>query len=75
MDVQSSTSQLPALYQRPAPSLMESRPYVPSLYPEDIVDCIEIRTERISPAKTEVTHYVSFASPVIEKGSLIDLFI
>jgi hypothetical protein len=75
MDVQSSTSRLPALYRGHVPSLSESMPYVPSLYPEDIVDCIEIRTERISPVKKPMTHYISVTSPIIEKGSLIDLFV
>jgi hypothetical protein len=75
MDVQASISHLPAPYQWPVPSLRESTPYVPTIFPEDIVDCVEIRTELCSPATTAVTSYISFTKPITEKGSLIDLFV
>jgi len=75
MDVQASNSHVPTLYQRPVLVLQESMPRVPSFYPEDIVDCIEIRTGQFLPTSTAVTHYVSSAGPIKAKGSLIDLFV
>jgi hypothetical protein len=75
MDVQTSISHPPALYQRPAPLSRESMPYVPSLYPYDIVDYVEIPKGRFSPANATVTRYISFTDPTTEKGLLIDLFV
>jgi hypothetical protein len=75
MDVQASDSRVPTLYQRPVAVLQASMPRVPSFYPEDVVDCVEIRTGHFLPTSTVVTHYVSSAGSIKEKGSLIDLFV
>lgn len=74
MDVKPTISQLPTLYRGPSPLTGERMPRVPSVI-EDIVDCVEIRSGRFSPANTTAIRYVSFAAPVKEKGTLIDLFV
>jgi len=75
MDVPAIISQLPTLYQRPVPLLRERMPYVPSVFPKDIVDRVEIRKGGLSSANTAIMLYSSFARPIIEKGLLIDLFV
>ena len=75
MDIKPTTSQLPTLYQRPAPLAGEKALNVPSVRSEDVVDCVEIRAGRFSPANDTAIRYVSFAAPGEKKGTLIDLFI
>lgn len=74
MDIQRSTSHLPALYHGSAILFRESMPYSPSLYHEDNIDYVEIREEQLLTAQAIVMNYVSGAVLVIEKGTLIDLF-
>ncbi len=74
MDVKAFISNIPALYQRPVPFSMEGTPYLPSVCPGDTVDCVEIRTRPFSPANRTIKYYTSFDCPIVDKGSLIDLF-
>ena len=55
-----------------------SRTTMPSLpvYPEDIIDTVELDKGRHSPAYTQIVNYKSLSNnPVKEKGTFVDVWI
>ena len=80
MDVKLQNTQIavavPAQYQRAITSLQQA--YVPSapISPDDIFDCVELRSGKTSPVNKQIITYRPSDSPQIKnKGQIIDTWI
>ena len=79
MDVKSSNTQIivtvPATYQRAVPLVQQvSLPSSP-VSPDDIVDCVELRSGKTSQANRQIIRYSPpDSSRIKEKGKFVDIW-
>ena len=79
MDVKSPNAQIsitvPAQYQRAVPLLQHASLSSSPVSPDDIVDCVELRSGKNSPANRQIiTYRPSDSSRIKNKGQFIDIW-
>jgi hypothetical protein len=75
MDLKLTNTQVPTTYQRPLLILQPVASRAVPLSADDIIDCVEIRTERREQPKNRTVQYTLSDNTRKEKGTLIDLWI
>lgn len=80
MDVKSPNARIPitvpAQYQRAVPLLQHVSLPSSSVSPDDVVDCVELQTDKPSPANMQIIRYRYSDSPRIKnKGQFIDIWV
>jgi hypothetical protein len=75
MDLKLTNTQVPTTYQRPLLVLQPVASRTVPVSADDIIDCVEIRTERREQPKNRTVQYTLSDNTRKEKGTLIDLWI
>jgi hypothetical protein len=75
MDIKLTNTQVPTTYQRPLLVLQPVASRTVPVSADDIIDCVEIRTERREQPKNRTVQYTLSDNTRKEKGTLIDLWI
>ena len=66
----------PAQYERALPLLQHVSHPAALLSPDEVIDCVELRTGKTSPANKQITRYRPSDSPRIKnKGQIVDTWI
>ena len=67
---------VPAQYERALPLLQHVSHPAALLSPDDIIDCVELRTGKASPANKEIIKYRPSDGPQIKnKGQIVDTWV